>query len=469
MKRSTRLLIGSFKSVSALLIGIALLQAASGLQGTLIGLRAAVENFSTPMIGLFMSLYYAGFLAGAHYAPKIIQKIGHPRMFAAMASVASITIFFHYLTLDPYVWAVARAVNGFAFVGMFVTAESWLNDRARPRVRGQVVSVYMMIQYLFLAMGYNLVNAAEPSEAFLYILTSILISAALLPVLLTTKRTPHFQAPELFPPKQLFQSSPLSAMGAVNMGLTQSIMFTMGVIYLQKLGLPTSGITLLLTVFILSGALSQWPFGALSDKYDRRYVIGGLSLGSAAAMIGVGFSAGVNFTAAAVFIGLYGAFFLPLYAMILAYMNDRLKPQQMVSASGTLYIFYGVASVAGPLLCAGVMSVTGNIGFAVTLFILHLLMGIYTGWRIKSGDAVPDAEQGSYIPAMRAPIGVTPLLETMLETAQENMEMPPPKPQNKKRKKRKKRQLNKTRPVRKTKTKPAAKAKKTKKTPPRKK
>ncbi|MBL1147508.1 MAG: MFS transporter [Pseudomonadota bacterium] len=421
MKHATRLLIGSFKNISALLLGIALLQVASGLQGTLIGLRAAIEDFSTMMIGVFMSMYYAGFLAGARYAPRIIGGIGHPRMFAAMASISSITILFHFISIDPYVWMVMRAVNGFAFAGLFVAAESWLNDMARPRVRGQVVAIYMTIQYLFLAFGYNLVNMAQPTEAFLYILVSILISAALLPVLLTTRKTPHFSTPELFPIKKLFDTSRLSAIGAINMGLTHSIMFTMGVIYLQRIGLATADITLLLSTFILAGALSQWPAGALSDRGDRRVVICGLSFLSAVSIAGVGWFVETDRLIAAVFMAAYGVFFLPLYAMILAYMNDKLKPSQMVSASATLYIFYGVSSVIGPLLCAFVMNVYGMQSFPVSLSVLHLLFGLYSIWRITISEAVPSAEQGTYLPAMRMPVGVTPLLKTMIKTAQESM------------------------------------------------
>lgn len=425
MKRSSRLLIGSFKNISALLLGIALLQVASGLQGTLIGLRAAIEDFSMLMIGVFMSMYYAGFLAGARYAPQIIGNIGHARMFAAMASVSSITILFHYISIDPYVWMVMRAVNGFAFAGLFVAAESWLNDMARPRVRGQVVAIYMTIQYLFLALGYNLVNAAEPTEAFLYIMVSILISAALLPVLLTTRKTPRFSAPELFPAKKLFATSRLSAIGAVNMGLTHSIMFTMGVIYLQRLDLAISEIAMLLSVFILAGALSQWPAGALSDRGDRRIVICGLSLLSAASMAGLGYFIKDNLFLGGVFIAGYGIFFLPLYAMILAYMNDKLKPSQMVAASGTLYIFYGVASVIGPLLCAFFMKYFGNNAFTSCMAVLHFMLGVYTLWRIKVSEAVPAAEQGTYLPAMRVPVGVTPLLRSMIKTAQETMTITP--------------------------------------------
>jgi len=432
MKHSSRLLIGSFKNISALLLGIALLQVASGLQGTLIGLRAATADFSTMMIGAFMSMYFAGFLTGARYAPRIIGNIGHPRMFAAMASISSITILFHFLSIDPYVWMVVRAINGFAFAGLFVAAESWLNDMARPRVRGQVVAIYMTIQYLFLALGYNLVNIAQPQDAFLYILISILISAALLPVLLTTRKTPRFSTPVLFPIKELFNTSRLSAIGAINMGLTHSIMFTMGVIYLQKIGLAVPDITMLLSVFILAGALSQWPAGALSDHGDRRVVICGLSFLAAASIAGVGWFVETDRLIAGAFIAAYGVFFLPLYAMILAYMNDKLKPSQMVSASSTLYIFYGISSITGPLLCAFVMKTFGNHSFTVSLSVLHFLLGVYAVWRITVSEAVPAAEQGTYLPAMRMPVGVTPLLRTMIKTAQESMDIITPKIKRKK-------------------------------------
>lgn len=422
IKRSNRLLYGSFKNISALLLGIALLQVASGLQGTLIGVRASVEDFSTFMIGVFMSMYYAGFLAGARYAPKIIQNIGHPRMFAAMASISSITILFHFLSINPTVWIVVRIINGFSFAGLMVAAESWLNDMARARVRGQIVAIYMMIQYLFLAVGYNLVNMAKPTEAFLYILVSIFISASLIPVLMTTRKTPRFENPEPLPAKELLKTTPLSAIGAINMGLTHSIAFTMGIIYFQDIGLSVPDTTLILSAFILVGAAIQWPAGLLSDKFDRRLIIALFSFISMVAIFCVEQYAGKDNIMTLGFMGLYGAAFLPLYAMIIAYMNDRLRPSQMISASSTLYIFYGLASVMGPVLCSMMMKYFSPSGFTIALCALHFLMFAYTIWRIIVSDAVPAEEQGQHLPALRMGIGVTPLLKNMIKSTQVHMQ-----------------------------------------------
>lgn len=422
MKRSNRLLFGSVKNIVPLLLGIIFLQLASGLQGTLIGVRAAIEDFSTLTIGLFMSMYYAGFLFGARKAPDIIQGIGHPRMFAAMASISSVTILFHFISVDPFVWLLMRALNGFAFAGLFVAAESWLNDMARPRVRGQVISIYMMIQYLFLAVGYNLVNLAEPTEAILYMMVSVLISISLIPVLLTTGKTPRFATPEPLPVKELFKITPLSAVGGINMGLTHSTVFTMGIIFFQDIGVPTAEATLTLSAFIVAGAIMQWPAGLLSDKFDRRAVIALFSLFSAAAMLAVekyvGQDRGMTMGAMA----LYGIGFLPLYGMILASMNDRLRPSQMVGATSTLYIIYGLSSIAGPLVCSFMMEKIGTSGFTIMLCILHGMMGLYTIWRIFVSDAIPAEQQGHSLPALRIGTGVTPLLKHMIKSTQAKVE-----------------------------------------------
>src|SRR6266404_5656447 len=41
-----------------------ILMLGAGLQGTLLGLRATIEGFPTPVTGLVMSCYYVGYLLG---------------------------------------------------------------------------------------------------------------------------------------------------------------------------------------------------------------------------------------------------------------------------------------------------------------------------------------------------------------------------------------------------------------------
>ena len=106
-------MIAAILSVWALLAGIALLMAGSGLQGSLLGLRASDEGFSVLVTGLVMSSYFGGFVLGGLAAPRLIRRVGHIRVFGALASLASITALLHALFVDPFSWAALRALTGF--------------------------------------------------------------------------------------------------------------------------------------------------------------------------------------------------------------------------------------------------------------------------------------------------------------------------------------------------------------------
>ena len=60
-----------------LFFGLALIMIGNGLQGTLLGVRATIEGFDTATIGLIMSLYYLGYLAGSIYVPKMADFADH--------------------------------------------------------------------------------------------------------------------------------------------------------------------------------------------------------------------------------------------------------------------------------------------------------------------------------------------------------------------------------------------------------
>ncbi len=93
-------------SSAALLFGFGILQLGDGLQGTLLGLRASLEGFPTPITGVVMSMFYVGFLGGCLYAGKLIERVGHIRVFGALASIASAAVLIHGVFVNPGVWGL---------------------------------------------------------------------------------------------------------------------------------------------------------------------------------------------------------------------------------------------------------------------------------------------------------------------------------------------------------------------------
>ena len=181
------------KNSWALFAGYFVLMIAHGFQGNLLGVRSVIEEFSFLATGIMMSGYFVGYFTGANTIPKLVGKVGHIRVFAAFASMASLSILIHAVFVNPIVWVLVRFITGFSIVAIFIVMESWLNDRANNRTRGQLLSIYMFITLIGMSLGTLLLNFSSPEKYEPFILVSLLLSFALIPILLTNRKAPKFR------------------------------------------------------------------------------------------------------------------------------------------------------------------------------------------------------------------------------------------------------------------------------------
>ena len=135
---------------------------ANALQGTLLNINSVFFNFTDFEIGYVFTGYFIGFLFSSIQCPKLIKNVGHIRVFAAFASLGSIAILLHWIFVDPVLWLIFRMITGFSYAAIYIVCESWLNDRANNRNRGQVLSIYMFITFTGLALGTLLLNFSSP-------------------------------------------------------------------------------------------------------------------------------------------------------------------------------------------------------------------------------------------------------------------------------------------------------------------
>ncbi len=384
------------KSCWALLFGIALMMLGNGLQGTLLGLRANQEGFSISQIGLMMTTYFVGFLFGSIVVPKRVNKVGHVRVFAALASLASCAVLLHSVFLTPWSWILFRLFSGFSYAGLYVVAESWLNQAATNETRGRLLSIYMIIVLGCSGIGQFLLNLAPPSGVELFILVSVLVSAALIPITLSVSRAPELNSPDPASIKMLFQASPLGVIGAFAIGIAHSTMVGMGAIYGDEIGLSESQIALLMASWFLGGLLLQWPIGRLSDVLERRRVILFVTLAAGAAASAAVIFGELSYVALIVCSACLGGTSLPLYALCIAHTNDHLAPKQIIAASGTLVLVGGFGLSMGPLLASQVMGLFGPSSLFGVIASVHTGLGLYAIYRMARRDPVPLTQQRVY-------------------------------------------------------------------------
>jgi MFS family permease len=371
------------------LLGFGILMLGDGLQGTLLAVRADLEGFSATLTGLVMSTFYLGFLLGSIMTPGITVRVGHIRVFAAFAALSSAAILIHAIFVTVPVWIAMRLVSGFCFAGLYIVAESWLNDRASNETRGKLLSLYMIVTYIGVGAGQLLLNLAEPDEYPLFILISVLISIAVVPLLLSAGSPPKFQDSVRISLVQLYRLTPLGIVSMFAVGLVTATFFALGPVYARRMGLDIREISYFMAAAVVGTVVLQGPIGALSDYFDRRKVLTLVTvLTSIAALICIP-AAEVSNTALFLSAALFGGLAFPLYSVCIAYTNDHLNPNQMIAASGALVLTSGLGAVTGPVLIAIIMDTYGNQALFWSIAAVHALTGVFALYRMIRSAPVP--------------------------------------------------------------------------------
>ncbi|WP_425039185.1 MFS transporter [Primorskyibacter sp. S187A] len=381
----------------ALLLGMLLLMVGNGLQGTLLGVRGEIENFSTLQMSVVMSAYFAGFLVSSQVTPGLIRRVGHVRVFAALASTISAVLILFPLLNNPYAWIIGRVIVGFGFCGVYIVAESWLNNAATNETRGQTLSAYMIVQMAGVVAAQGLLLMADPAEYTLFIVISVLVSLSFLPILLSISPTPAFDTTKPMSLAQLIKISPLGCVGMFLLGGVFAAQFGMSAVYGVEAGLSVAQISIFVSSFYVGALVLQYPLGWMSDRMDRRslimFVAAATALGAAlAAMMGSVF---VVLCAAAFLIG---GMSNPLYSLLIAHTNDFLEPDDMAAASGGLLFINGVGAVSGPLITGWAMSALGSWGFFLFIGVLMTGLAGYAAYRRTQRAAIPVEDTMTYAP-----------------------------------------------------------------------
>tara|TARA_Y100001970_G_scaffold25142_1_gene30037 strand:- start:904 stop:2259 length:1356 start_codon:yes stop_codon:yes gene_type:complete len=403
------------KNSWALFLGMGLIMMAHGFQGSLLGVRAVAEEFSLASTGFMMSGYFVGYFIGARTVPNIISGVGHIRVFAAFASIASLGILVHSIFINPFTWFVLRIINGFCMVCIFTIAESWLNDRSSNKNRGKVLSIYMIVLYGAMGVGMFFLNFSKPENFQPFILISVIMSLALIPILLTKRKPPNFKKLQSMSLKELYECSPLGMVGAVFYGTTQSALFTLLAVYAASMNFTIFEISLVTFLLAISGAISQYPIGNLSDKFDRRLVIIYSTFGAALFALFAIFSSSTMHLPGNlgskfwfyIFLTLFSFCSLPMFSLILAHTNDFITKDKFVAAGAGLQFAFGLGAISGPFLCSIFMGIVGDNGFFIFLIIFHSLIGVFGIYRMKSRPTKenPDS-QFVPVPQTITPVGM---------------------------------------------------------------
>ena len=386
------------RPVLPVLTAVVFLELAIGALGPVAGVQLVERGASASIVGLVSSAYYAGFLIGALFGYRVIDRVGHIRAFSALAVLAADAALLHPLIGMPYAWAALRAVIGVAVAGLFVVVESWLNDKSDRETRGRVFATYMVASWAAAGIAPLLLSVANPNNPLLFTAVALAFATAVLPMALTTVGNPEIESRSHFGIFRLFRISPLGVVACFGTGLVSSALYGMAPVYIEGIGLGARHLSVFLSVAILGGLLVQFPIGWLSDRFGRRplmLISGGLA---ACFAIAITFFDGSSFPTILALAFCFSSATAPFYALGVAQINDYITPRDFVAASGGLLFAWGLGASAGPSAAGWLMQFFGPKGLFFYLSGVLAVIALFIVYRMMKRRAKPAALQGNFLP-----------------------------------------------------------------------
>ena len=376
--------------VATLLVGVSILLAGLGLQGTLLPVRASLEAFSTFSIGVIGAAYFLGFTAGCLKGGELVKSVGHVRVFLAMTALGSAAPLVHGLLLDPVAWVLLRFLTGFCFAVLFVVIESWLNERSSNEDRGIVFSTYVMITLTVMAGGQMMTLMYDPNGLELFLIASVLVSIGAVPVALSKSQTPEQPHEVDVNLKRLFRISPAGSFACLAIGLANGAFWSLAPVFTAGVSSDPSLAAWFMSSTVVGGAAAQWPLGFLSDRFGRRKtLLLSASAGVAVATLILLSADNVDFVGINLLGAAWGFFAFPMYAIAVAHANDYAEADDYVMVSSGLLLLFGAGAIIGPFLASAVMSVSGATGLYLMTLVVHAALATYVLLRIFSRSSAP--------------------------------------------------------------------------------
>ncbi len=381
-----------------LFLGFAMLMVGNGLNLAVLGVRMVDEGFDVQVSGVVMACYFAGFLLGPVLVIRWLSGVGHIRVFASLASIASCVVLAHFVWVNPFSWAVLRFVFGFCMAGLYVVVESWLNDASTVRTRGRTLAVYMIVSMGGLGLGQLLIATGSPSDPVLWVVASILVSMSFVPIALAaTTDAPPVRVSPTMRVREFYRTAPTGLVGILLVGASHGILFGLSAVYATRAGFDVGMTALFLALPSIGALVFQWPIGWSSDRLPRRGVIFVVAVAAAGAATLLGITPEGSRAALPMMFVLGGLTF-PLYSLLLSHTLDRSAPGTAMGASGTSLRVNGVGAVLGPIIAGAIMAAFGETSFFWCLVATHGMIAIYVAYRLIAEDAIPMSLQGPFVP-----------------------------------------------------------------------
>jgi len=388
----------SLVAIASVILSMSLVAVGNGLMFAYIPVRLAADGFAPTWGGSIVTAMSAGGIVGCLFTGPLVQRVGHARTFMVFLGMIALSNCGIGAGVYPWLWIAARALYGLAICGLFVVGQSWLNDAVNNEIRGRVMAAFYVGYVCGLGVGYYLMGIVDLGRADAALISIACAAVAVLPVGLTRLAQPPPPQAASLGLMRAWRILPVGVVGMLAVGGLSLSITGFAPIHFAESGYTQQQVATLMSAIPLGTILLQIPFGWISDRTDRRYVILAASaIAVASAALALGFDGSLLVLLIPIYVIWDGAS-ESLYSLANAHASDRASKEDMVSLSAAMLFAW---SVSGFIIPGVVTLLTARFGTQAFIYVGLCIAAAYAAfvlWRIIAAPSVPRAATGSFAP-----------------------------------------------------------------------
>ncbi len=326
-------------------------------------------------IGLVEAAWGVGMIATAHRIPAVAARLGAVKLVcASLVASAVLAVAFAYTESLP-LWFVLSFLLGMVGGVPWVVSEIWINLVVDEHRRGRAVAIYAALMAAGMAMGplaLQVVGVYGPRPFLACAALALLVALPLLPS--------WNSAPAIAPTHdggfgRIVLLVPALLLGALASGLGEQAAFAFLPIYALTSGVPVETGVLWLSAFVIGNIALQWPIGWLADHFDRRLVMAGCALASAALTACLPLMDARGHAVLGLLL-VWGGISFAIYSVGLALLGKRFQGGDIARANAALTSIYTAGGMIGPPIAGTALDLVGRPGFGLSIAAFYLAAGV---------------------------------------------------------------------------------------------
>ena len=396
-------------AVAGVILAMALVAVGNGLMFGYIPVSLGASGYAPTWAGSMLTGLSAGGLAGCLLTGTLVRRVGHARAYMVFSALVVLSNVAVAAGMFPLIWIAARVLYGFAICGLFIVAQSWLNDAVGNDIRGRVMAIFYVAYVVGLGIGSFLLRFVDIATAQAPLLCVAFAAISILPVGLTRLRQPLPPLAASVALARAWRISPVGVAGMLAVGGLSMMIAGFAPIHATASGFTQQQVATLLFAMPLGTLLFQIPLGWISDRTDRRYVL--VAAGLLVVVAGLAASR-FDGSALPIMVAIYvvwsGAS-ESIYSLSSAHASDRAHKDDLVALSSSMLFAWSLSGFIVPGLGTVLTAIYGTHAFMYVAIAIAAAYTLFVLWRLRRVRAVPSDETGAFSPmAAQVPPSIEP-------------------------------------------------------------